>query len=344
MIPTDTVVPEKLATDMFLAIFKEIYLILRRILIGYAMPALRREWAAFHPFLLPNGSLEVLRGELLSDKQLSSESTTLFDRIFGLAANGASQMLGSLAFYCSPARRRVADDVVLLDALLWNLVLDPRAMPLFFQRRNLNPVQAQDLQEYLMLASFSLHAVFASHAKTYKQYVQAQVNAGEPSAFASVECCFVAAHKHFAPPDFIPFPDFDGPQTPFSKLLSVVTFVKSAFSLYVSGRVDPSVSTEHAEVLKNIFKMMRRSDKDTIRVAWATEDACDYCGSSVEETKLMRCSKCLYARYCSGECQREAWNKGRKYRNGGRKFVTDPHKLVCFDAKMDDVSELMKGK
>lgn len=59
--PRGSVVPEtdpacELVTDVFLILFKELYPTLRKIIIAYAMPALRREWGAFHPLLVPNGS------------------------------------------------------------------------------------------------------------------------------------------------------------------------------------------------------------------------------------------------------------------------------------------------
>lgn len=64
-------------------------------------------------------------------------------------------------------------------------------------------------------------------------------------------------------------------------------------------------------------------------------DVCDWCsrepvnGSDGEQRELLRCSKCIFARYCGKEHQLLAWKTG----------IEDAwlhrlaHKCVCLDAK-----------
>lgn len=79
--------------------------------------------------------------------------------------------------------------------------------------------------------------------------------------------------------------------------------------------------------------------------SYAITDACDHCGKSLDQTKLMRCSRCLCARYCGREYQTESWKSGRSY---GFKQKTGmetlPHKSVCYDAKVEDVRVLLQRK
>mmetsp|Transcript_4735 Transcript_4735/g.5458 ORF Transcript_4735/g.5458 Transcript_4735/m.5458 type:complete len:248 (+) Transcript_4735:84-827(+) len=55
---------------------------------------------------------------------------------------------------------------------------------------------------------------------------------------------------------------------------------------------------------------------------------CFNCGKSEGKTKLLRCSKCQVARYCSRECQVANWKKGP---GGGHKFSCDAYKRVGED-------------
>lgn len=75
---------------------------------------------------------------------------------------------------------------------------------------------------------------------------------------------------------------------------------------------------------------------------YSAPDTCDSCGLVVDDGKLMRCSKCLFARYCSSDCQREAWTKGCKEELRYGTLGQRPHELVCYDAETNDFAVLVK--
>lgn len=56
-------------------------------------------------------------------------------------------------------------------------------------------------------------------------------------------------------------------------------------------------------------------------------DVCDWCSKEPVDGELKRCSKCVFARYCSKEHQLAAWKEA-----GGTED-SEPHKDVCVDAR-----------
>lgn len=90
------------------------------------------------------------------------------------------------------------------------------------------------------------------------------------------------------------------------------------------------------------MKAGRREQKEKFANMFVAPDTCDYCGLAVEDGKLRRCSKCLFARYCSPECQREAWSQGCKGELRYGALAQRPHKRVCYDVKTYEFAVLVE--
>lgn len=98
--------------------------------------------------------------------------------------------------------------------------------------------------------------------------------------------------------------------------------------------------------LMESFKEGRKKSEQLILSRYRSPDACDMCRATVEGTKLMRCSRCLLARYCGRDCQKRGWKEGKqRFAEPGFQemelWFSPAHKEVCYDAKVVDVRELM---
>lgn len=332
VVPADVPVPDDLAGELYFGLFKEIYPTLRKALIGYAMPALRREWGAFHPLLVPDGPLDLDLGGAVPDVDLLPETTSSFNKIFEILYHASQMILGTLLERCSAARRRIADDVVLLDALAWALVLGPSVTPFFFRGLDPNSLDPTEIKARLEYAVSPLRTVLLSHPKGYKQHVQSIVDSSRPSAFALVERYFFVAYDRYRLENWL--------------LLMAICLARPLKSWLNRCSLIWAYSWCRSAILRGSRIFLRKSVTDSrwsglgspgtlwrpIMLSWIP-------------AKLMRCSRCLCARYCSRDCQTEAWKTGRGYGFEEEvELAIVPHKLVCFDAKIDDVRILVLRK
>lgn len=220
-VPVDFIGPSKLVAEMFLELFKKVNPGLRRGLIAYGMPALRREWDAFHPILVPNGLLLLGPDVVLFYSLLVPDGTFLFNKTFEPVVEEALSVLTVLLLRSSPARRRAADDVVLLDALVCCIALGSPVVPLFFQDADSNSVDAEEAQIWLDRALGTLRMVLFSHPKPYQQYVRTQIKTKTPSSLALVENYWIIALHRCEPDNFLPTMLLD-PATPQTKLYATM--------------------------------------------------------------------------------------------------------------------------
>lgn len=230
---------------------------------------------------------------------------------------------------------------MVVDALAWCLVLGPDISNFLFQGPDPNASEMEDIATSIMGAIMPFQVVLLAHPQRYKQHVQAVVNSGKPSAFALMERYWVVVYHRLRSRNFES--PIGEPGTPFEQLIQLMKDHINRFMTQIGNFTQ--LSDIRVEINRDRSKMERQISKDRLAAHFAITDACDHCGKSVDETKLMRCSRCLYARYCGRDCQAEAWKSGRNY---GLKQKTElatlPHKVVCFDAKVEDVRVLLQRK
>lgn len=159
-----------------------------------------------------------------------------------------------------------------------------------------------------MGAVIPLKAVLLAHPKAYRQHVQNTVTSGNPSAFGLVERYWVVAYRRLRSMNFVsPI----GEVAPFTQLCKSMEDRCNRFMDQIGDFTE--LSDIPVEVDRVGSKTERRVKKTQMAAMFAITDACDHCGKSVDETKLMRCSKCLCTRYSGRDCQMTAWKNSRSY-------------------------------
>lgn len=315
--------PEALASELFLAVFKEVYPAIRRAAVAYGMPELRRRWGAFHPLHLPSALLDP--NEALPDKIV--DNLKRFDDYCGFV-RFPRQLLGTLLVHCNPARRRVADDRVLLDALLWGLLFGPGAVSFVFQQSLPDDDVAAPLDILFGGTYATLRRAFLSNSKPYKLHLERIASSDEPSAMfmfrepspLSVFQLYWLSAICRRSEDIDSLSEDSPRRRLYRRMWNFFGELVGAFGYL--GR--PTRFMEDGKLLE-VMKVTRKEKKSNLTDK-LSRDGCDFCGRSVEDVKLMRCSRCLVARYCSRECHKEAWKKASEDRAA-------PHKEVCYNAK-----------
>lgn len=292
--------PEDIVAAIYLNVFKVIYPGLRGLIMAFTTPGLRKSCKVFHP--MPGASLPfVVPGIPVTKKDLKGLEE--FNRVLFPPYLQASRLLRSLLGCCSPARARVADDVILLDALMWGLVLAPKITEFVFLDMDERKLDADDADltsknaEYYVISW--LNAV-ATNSKPYKQHVNRLTNEGSGFAFGLVQNYLLEVPKRHKKR-----PSLDGSTQTSDLMKNILAMVGETANLI--GQLGAG---RRMDEMRTLFKEKRREWKRSITTQYVCSDACDFRGRTVEETKLMRCSKCLCARYCSRECQKVAWKAG----------------------------------
>lgn len=329
--------PDDLVTGLFLPIFKNVYPWLRRIMMTYATPCFRENWNAFHPTSWPR---HIREG---TDQSVIAQAA-LFNEIFRPLVSNVHQILGILVLCCSAARRRVADDIPMLEALFWSLVVHPAVTPFFLKDYTSSLIQPGAASLALFEAFLALQAILVANPRTYKRHIQSQTELGLSTAFSSASQSAAYFHLRYLPnPDYRPKETSDPASTPEDVFLNQCLDVYYD-SVGALGQL-PDVSSDSA-VLRESIKTEHQNLKHSIVTHYVCPDTCDYCQRTVEETKLMRCSRCRFSRYCSRDCQLAGWKEGYIWRIPGREFEFHevPHKFFCFDGKEMDIRRLLGWK
>lgn len=286
---------------------------------------------AFHPALLPPQSdLESNPNWAVPDAAL--ETCDEFNNCFFAILVIAIRALAILVPRSLPARKRVAEDTILLDALFWNIILPANEMPFFFGDTlpQITTKEAEEMETYFGLFYHILRGVLLTNSKPYKKHIESPSGS---MAFTWFRNRWSAALRRY-----MPFNAFVSTAPALRKTLSEM----AVFYSEIVAAFGP-FTLDEPNALVGVLKSTRKEQKLQRANMFASPDTCDFCGRIPDDGRR-RCSKCLFARYCGPECQKEAWTKSRKdgtpwYGGLGQK----PHKMVCFDARTDDVV-LLVGK
>lgn len=305
-IPGDAVAPEDLVSGLFLPIFKAIYPTLRKIMMAYATPGFRENWHAFHPVFWQDE-------HFVAVEKIAYHQGEKFNARFADLPWMVQQIIGLLVTCCSAARRRMSEDVFFLEALFWALVVNNGIVPFFRRDFTPNLVDPELGAASLFNGFFApLRPILITNPKTYKQHVRSEKEAGFSCAFTLVQgflANFFATYRG----DSGYWPkDSDDPEAT-SKDLIMNQFMDIYCDTVGTIGKYTEAWPDSAE-LQAEMKEERRGWKKAMVTQYVCPDTCDYCQTSIEETKLMRCSKCISARYCSRKCQKTAWKHGCVWR------------------------------
>jgi len=253
-----------------------VYPALRRMIMDFASPENRKKFNAFDP---------------MSDrKDFSVEKTYSYIEQYELASAGACDILCRL-LHARPVRRRVCDDVELLEALTvcsmstrvyFGVVIAPNA--------KIDQFATPDTIFFLMetMGSMSpLSLVLNDNPRPWRAHCQALEEAGrsrEGAAFR-FEIHGIKLLEQFT-----------------TRVDPIVQGFIQAVRFFALGRKANRATMEHFKQLKQVSNA--NSDLGG--------DVCDHCGTFSSRTELKRCAKCRVARNCDQKCQKKAWLNGHK--------------------------------
>lgn len=307
--------PDEFAAYVYLAMFREIFPLVRRLIVAFTDNERRVSWQAWTPDT--SNHLDRVSG-------LLRVNTEMFDSYYyepyDLSLHVFKFLLNS-----RPVRRRVAQDLVFLDSLSLGALATPFVRSACFTRRDLSrwtPSELRQARDNLDKAFDPLRRVMLDHPKPYKDHTRAGDDAGAyPPArlLCNTFGTLVNDNEHL----LLPFVNTPAEQrNPDAELVNV--FLDHDIQLRRAIEMSSAGSSEQ-------IKEFNRARKINTRAAGNVPDACDHCDKPADhDDSLRRCSRCRTAQYCATECQTTAWKSGRKLANGVK---LQAHKIVCVDAK-----------
>lgn len=214
-------------------------------------------------------------------------------------------VLKDIAVHSAPVRHRLSCDPVLMDIQLkyarhyigYTLATFPKSNTNAFKTLRENCLQGGVLG---MLVTFGL--AFLENSGPFTRFIERSVVGG----------------KYY---DIVNLWESSRPESHLPILFEDANGVAGAAVLFATQLVQPEFLVtmyewinEHMPPAAFIkLEEIKRLTKDVE----STPDSCDACSRSEGFDKLMRCSKCHVAWYCSRECQSVAWKE---------------HRGACFDA------------
>lgn len=233
----------------------------------------------------------------------------------------------TLSSGCRPFSCRVAEDAVFLDALALACASLPPLRRLFGAPTPLSAFSTEEVNHTLVVLEYpfqSLFLVTLTSSKPWRGHLQSLPDQSSPT-FVSLQILDTIIQRIIE--DIADLNDAEH-----QEVRKALCLLLSQFEL-VTILCGPEwkYQDEFHDHAKSYWKQAKEENRQT-RDTWP--DLCDYCsqppatGPNGEPGQLKRCSKCVFARYCSKEHQLAAW-KGES--EDGETRV--PHKHVCVDAK-----------
>lgn len=314
-------VPTEFQAKLMLAVFRDLFPSVRRLVLAFSDPQRRKAWKAWSPReARPNDSLQ---GAQLRDTQI-------FDYYYYEPYDLAGNVI-RLFTAARPLRRRLSEDVALLDALALGILGSPLVRRACFTKPDLLSWEISDLKslEHQSEDAFDpLRIALVEHAKLYREHLEAGRAASDnPPALVLINCLATRVNTYESYlMGWHPGPNTSHRKVMVAALASIFQsdiFLRRALGLPYAGGDDQ-------------IAQFQRGRQKTKEKYGNILDSCDQCDKPFQQDEsLKRCSRCLTARYCSQNCQVEAWKKGRKVKDetGKMVIVQEAHKLLCLDAK-----------
>lgn len=208
----------------------------------------------------------------------------------------------------------------MLDALFCALVLHPTFRPLFMTNYSPSMLNARDASVSLNHAFFALDPVLITDA--YRQYIRSEEETGLSSVFARIQGYLASCAVQLLPhKDGEPILEgsltFDA--TPETMLMKQMLNICHDSMAAVGQCAQTSMFFDS---YRESMKEYRRGEKERTCTSYVCPNTCDYCQKSVDETKLMRCSRCGFA----GGSARHALGKKGAFARGTGRSRTDSRK------------------
>ncbi|KAI9011811.1 hypothetical protein DFJ74DRAFT_645699 [Hyaloraphidium curvatum] len=212
----------------------------------------------------------------------------------------ALALLGIIMF-SQPLRRRIADDVELLESLASCAASGPRLMQLLWiprwQSNAPDPVLDQAIREVESFMSIMITFI-RERPGPIRRLVQQKLGGCRDTVEVRDRIPFLRMLDTAARivKDLPPNRKADMGKS-YSDLVRILALIAEAVA---------------PETLGPGYSVPQRSDHGGLPNVATGDDCCDRCWKHRGEVKLMRCGRCGVARYCGAECQRAAWKEHKK--------------------------------
>lgn len=305
--------PEAFISRIFFDVTREIYPFFRLVIVTYVDPVRRRGWGAWCPS-------DVVTGDVPPPPLSVIDDTQIFELYHWPLMMCAFSGLGHLGSGCRPSMRRVAEDVVFMDAVALTIASVPTIRRGFCETRELLTwddkdlcllfMAAQDMSQLLPLIANENRKPWSAHSISFVHRGQTQPASAALTILAGVLSKMPDVDSDMASRDYL------GARM----ALDFIFF-------YVEGLLRMKFfEIDSHEIIISHWNWLKEQRQKMEPFA----DRCDWCSQEASQGELRRCSKCVFARYCSKEHQVAGW-KGRSKEDGSQIWL--PHKDICVDAK-----------
>lgn len=240
-------------------------------------------------------------------------------------ANTSISVIFALASGCRPFLRRLAEDVVFLDALLLNWMSSQPVRESFTSSKTLSAYSLEERDEFslaLGTAADSLTMIVLENGKPGKDHL-ARLPDEQSHVVLTLKISDVLWDRNQEEAS-------KGPEDP-EALKAIGTLVSVVRRLRIMTGIHSSRPTSWVDDVSAEAEWIEMK-RNARRTLYTFPDVCDWCsrapepGPNGEPGELKRCSKCIFSRYCCKEHQLADWaTTGLE--------MSQPHKHVCVDAK-----------
>lgn len=288
--------PEDLVAQIALSVFRGTIRTLRKIVFEYVNLTRWEAWGAPDP-------LGLSPGDRIPPAMVTA--TKSYNARFYAPLVLARDILFELA-RSKPVRKRLADDVNLLDALCLAVPCSPAMFIYFFCPSNTWPMD-------IGFANTAVGGVFES----LSLLCHVSMDSNRPWNLSRGA---LKARGYFPALSAL-MEDIDGflASTPNNHTPGSTTALFRQELTTWTDALSRSLGIKPTNPSRN--PAFRSIEKDALR--GQITDSCDSCGvTPAGGQKMKRCTRCRTARYCSAKCHKEAWEKGH------RRYCVDARGLV----------------